>query len=148
MKICFPLKCQSIYLQLINKYNLFIQVPLIPGQKLCTGCRKIITQTRAPSSVLVHSSSTTSGEESVCEPETEEIDFVNIDDLNESLPPLGISPSKKKKIGIKRYSYEKVKNVDEVLRKKLRLSPANRAGTYSSCFFRNAGTIEGKVLPI
>ena len=93
-KICFPLKCQAIYLQLINKYDLFIQVPLIPGKKLCTGCRKHITQTRAPSPVLVPSSSTTSSEESACEPETEEIDFVNINDLNESLSPLGISPFK------------------------------------------------------
>ena len=124
MKICFPLKCHSIYLQLINKYDLFIQVPLIPGQKLCTGCRKHTTQTRAPSFVSLPSSSTTSGEESVCEPETEEIYFVNIDDLNESLSPLGISIFKKKKIGMKRYSCEKAKKVDEVLRKKLRLSPA------------------------
>ena len=129
MKICFPLKCQSIYLQLINTYDLFIQVPLIPGQKLCTGCRKCITQTRAPSIVLVPSS-TTPGEESACESKTEEIDFVNVDDLNESLSPLGISPFKKK-IGLKRYSYEKAKKVDEVL-----------------SFCRNAGTIEGKVSAI
>ena len=56
----------------------FLQVPLIPGQKLCTKCRKYITQTRAPSPVWVSSSSTTSGEESACESVTKEIEFVNV----------------------------------------------------------------------
>lgn len=48
----------------------------------------------------------------------------DIDKLNESLSPLGISPFKKNKIRLKRYSNEKAKKVDEVVRKKLRLLPA------------------------
>ena len=50
----------------------------------------------------------------------------DIDDLNKTLSPLGISPFKKKNIGLKRYSNEKAKKVDELVRKKLRILPAKK----------------------
>ncbi len=99
----------------------------MPGKKICTPCRKEVSshtyeiQDPEPEPGPSHESDVETGVSD--EGEQFESSFADISLVNESISSLGESPfTAKKLVRKKRYSEEKLKRVNETLRKKLRMN--------------------------
>lgn len=104
-------------------------VTLVPGQKICSGCRIKLIQRQIPLNSIDEVDMGTSWEpRSSGSDDGDERDLST--DLSSLLVSLGQSPIDRTKLGRKRYCEDKVKENEQGIRKKLKLEPSKEEQEY------------------
>ena len=104
-------------------------VTLVPGQKICSGCRIKLIQRQIPLNSIDEVDMGTSWEpRSSGSDDGDERDLST--DLSSLLVSLGQSPIDRTKLGRKRYCEDKVKEIEQGIRKKLKLEPSKEEQEY------------------
>ena len=97
----------------------YSNIDLIPGQKLCTQCRKHLPSWRAP--VVSDDELCDDNERASDDDDFQMSSSAAVQELNTSLAALGESPIVKKRLTARNYANEKIKKVSNTIRKRLRL---------------------------
>eukprot|EP00731_Ephydatia_muelleri_P028308 Em0019g1181a len=107
------------------------EVSLVPGQKLCSACRTKVIQMIQPqslsSSLTEEDIGTSRNDDGSGDSDSDGWVSTNLSSL---LVSLGQSPIDQTKIGRKRYCEDKVRGVDEGIRKKLKLGQSKEVEEY------------------